>query len=138
LQALHRDRALAGPPWSGQDDEPHRDWTAGQPEPPCPERAIWLGDFNMEPGSAEHAAVTGQTPYHPGARYAGGLVDAVAQVGARLHTHVKTIAGVERRRQLDHCFVTADLAPLVRLAHADAGCTASDHLPLWIDLDLPA
>ena len=91
-------------PWSGLDDEPDRNWTESGAEPPCPVSAIWMGDFNMEPGSAEYLRLTGATPYHPGARYAEGLVDAVAHSGCRLHTHDKTISGTRRLRQLDHCF----------------------------------
>ena len=123
-----------GGPWSGTDDEPQRNWTEHQPEPPCPAPAIWLGDFNLEPGSAEYLRLTGQTPYHPGARYASGLVDAVAHCGTTLHTHEKTIAGVQRLRQLDHCFVTPDLAPRITRAWSDATQTASDHFPLWVEL----
>ncbi|MES2666486.1 MAG: endonuclease/exonuclease/phosphatase family protein [Pseudomonadota bacterium] len=121
-------------PWSGTDDEPTRNWTEGQPPPPCPTDAIWMGDFNMEPGSAEHVALTGQTPYHPGARYAQGMVDAVAHSGAILHTHSKTIAGQVRNRQLDHIFVPARLAPGIRRAWTDPLEPASDHFPLWLDL----
>lgn len=138
LLALHRSTSATGGPWSGSDDEPSRNWTEGEAEPLAPETAIWLGDFNCEPGSAEHRRITGSAPYHPGARYAGGLVDAVAQgraqAGAPLHTHRKVIAGVERLRQLDHGFVTADLAPRVRSAWTDNAEMASDHSPLWIEL----
>ncbi len=131
----HHDRVpLAGGPWSGTDDEPERNWTEGQAEPPCPVTAIWMGDFNCEPGSAEHRRITGQTPYHPEALYHGALVDAVSRTGARLHTHEKMIAGKTRLRQLDHCFVTADLAPRVTRAWSDPGEIASDHFPLWVDL----
>lgn len=122
-------------PWSGTDDEPARNWTESLPEPPFPAPTVWLGDFNMEPGCAEYHALTGQTPYHPGARYADALVDAVALTGTRLHTHEKIIAGQTRLRQLDHCFVTPDLAPRVRSAWTDPSEIASDHLPLWLDLD---
>lgn len=134
LSALHARAPLSGGPWSGTDDEPTRNWTEGQAEPPNPASAIFMGDFNMEPGSAEHARLTGCTPYHPGARYADALVDAVAATGTILHTHVKTIAGQVRLRQLDHCFVTADLAPRVTAAWTDSAETASDHHPLWITL----
>ena len=121
-------------PWSGTDDEPARNWTEGEPPPPCPASAIWLGDFNMEPGSAEYLRLVGETPYHPAARYADGLVDAVALTGTRLHTHEKTIAGSLRLRQLDHCFVTPDLAPLITRAWTDTDSPASDHFPLWVEL----
>lgn len=138
LLALHARTALAGPPWSGTDDEPHRNWTDSQPEPPNPQSAIWMGDFNMEPGSAEYTRLTGQTPYHPGALYAGGLVDAVARTAPPLHTHVKRIADEIRHRQLDHIFVTPDLAPLLRSTWTDNAQIASDHHPLWVELSKAA
>lgn len=123
-----------GGPWTGTDDEPQRNWTEGQAEPPNPARAIWAGDFNMEPGSAEYRALTGDAPYHPGARYADGLIDPAAGLG--LHTHVKVIAGETRRRQLDHIFLTPDLAPCVSRVWADTANPASDHFPLHLDLML--
>jgi endonuclease/exonuclease/phosphatase family metal-dependent hydrolase len=134
LLALHARTPIAGPPWSGTDDEPARNWTESQAQPPCPQTAIWLGDFNCEPGSIEHARITGATPYHPGARYEGGFTNAVAHLGQTLHTHEKIIAGEIRLRQLDHCFVTNDLAPNLRTAWADNSETASDHHPLWVDI----
>lgn len=121
-------------PWSGTDDEPARNWTESQPAPPFPASTLWLGDFNMEPGSAEYLRLLGQTPYHPGALYADGLVDAVAHLGAHLHTHEKIIAGQRRLRQLDHCFVTPDLAPRLRKIWTETAEIASDHLPLWLEL----
>jgi endonuclease/exonuclease/phosphatase family metal-dependent hydrolase len=123
-----------GGPWSGTDDEPQRNWTEGEAEPPNPSRAIWAGDFNMEPGSAEYRALLGQTPYHPGARYADGLIDPAAGLG--LHTHVKEIAGQTRLRQLDHIFLTPDLAPHVAGVWSDPANPASDHFPLHLDLTL--
>ena len=134
LLALHHNATATGGPWSGIDDEPSRNWTEGQPEPACPQAAIWLGDFNCEPGSAELARITGSTPYHPGARYAGGFVDATAHLGQNLHSHRKDIAGQDRLRQLDHCFVTADLAPALRAVWTEPAQIASDHFPLWVDL----
>jgi endonuclease/exonuclease/phosphatase family metal-dependent hydrolase len=134
LKHLLGNPAAEGGPWSGTDDEPQRNWTEGEPEPPNPTRAIWAGDFNMEPGSAEYHALLGQTPYHPGARYADGLIDPAA--GLNLHTHVKEIAGETRLRQLDHIFLTPDLAPLITRLWTDTTNPASDHFPLHIDLTL--
>lgn len=132
LQRMLANPTLEGGPWSGTDDEPSRNWTEGEAEPPNPTRAIWAGDFNMEPGSAEYRALVAQTPYHPGARYAGGLIDPAAGMG--LHTHEKVIAGQTRLRQLDHIFLTPDLAPLVTKVWTDTTNPASDHFPLHIDL----
>ena len=134
LQHMLANPTAEGGPWSGTDDEPSRNWTEGEPEPPNPTRAIWAGDFNMEPGSAEYSALVTQTPYHPAARYAAGLIDPAAGMG--LHTHEKVIAGQTRLRQLDHIFLTPDLAPLVTKVWADTTTPASDHFPLHIDLTL--
>lgn len=139
LLSQHARATFEGGPWSGTDDEPARNWTESQPEPANPARAIWMGDFNCEPHSAEYRRLVGATPYHPGARYADGFVDAVAAAGQRpgsLHTHVKVIADETRLRQLDHCFVTPDLAPLVRRVSVDTACPASDHFPLSVEIDL--
>ena len=139
LLARQATTLLEGGPWSGKDDEPVRNWTEGQSEPANPSRAIWMGDFNSEPHSREYRHIVGETPYHPGARYADGFVDAVAAAGlppGSLHTHVKTIAGTVRLRQLDHCFVTPDLADTVRTVTVDTGCIASDHFPLTVEIDL--
>ena len=134
LKAALANPGAEGGPWSGTDDEPSRNWTESEPEPPNPSRAIWAGDFNMEPGSAEYRALVAQTPYHPGARYAGGLVDPA--VGMGLHTHEKVIAGQTRLRQLDHIFLTPDLTPLVTRVWTDTKNPASDHFPLHADLSL--
>lgn len=139
LLAQHARAVAEGGPWSGTDDEPERNWTEGQPEPANPARAIWMGDFNSEPHSAEYRRITGDAPYHPGARYADGFCDAATvarTVAGRLHTHEKIIAGERRLRQLDHCFVTPDLAPRIRSVSVDTGCIASDHYPLTVDIDL--
>jgi endonuclease/exonuclease/phosphatase family metal-dependent hydrolase len=134
LKQMLANPALEGGPWSGTDDEPSRNWTEGEAEPPNPTRAIWAGDFNMEPGSAEYRALIPHTPYHPAARYAGGLIDPAA--GKGLYTHTKQIAGETRHRQLDHIFLTPDLAPMVTKVWADTTNPASDHFPLHLDLAL--
>lgn len=134
LQHMLANPTLEGGPWSGTDDEPSRNWTEGEAEPPNPTRAIWAGDFNMEPGSAEYRALVTQNPYHPGARYAGGLIDPAAGMG--LYTHEKVIAGQTRLRQLDHIFLTPDLAPLVTKVWTENENPASDHHPLHMDLAL--
>ena len=98
-----------------------------------------MGDFNCEPGSAEYRRITGDNPYHPGAAYFDGFADAALIAGhapGSLHTHVKQIAGETRKRQLDHCFVGPMLASRVRSLRVDNAENASDHHPLFIDIDL--
>ncbi len=139
LLAEHRRAPSDGGPWSGIDDEPARNWTSGEAEPENPLAAIWMGDFNMEPGSAEYRRIVGSTPYHRGAAYLDGFVDAAAvasEPAADFHTHVKTIDGKLTKRRLDHCFVGGMFAGRVRSVSADIGEVASDHFPLRIDIDL--
>ncbi|MER9305237.1 endonuclease/exonuclease/phosphatase family protein [Mesorhizobium sp. M0293] len=139
LMAEHRLAPSAGGPWSGVDDEPVRNWTSGEAEPENPLAAIWMGDFNMEPDSAEYRRIVGSTPYHRGAAYLDGFVDAAAVAGEPaqdFHTHVKTIDGRVAKRRLDHCFVGGMFTGRVRSVGADIGEVASDHFPLRIDIDL--
>ena len=135
LMAEHRRAPSEGGPWSGADDEPQRNWSNGEPEPENPLAAIWLGDFNMEPSSA----IVGSTPYHRGAAYIDGFVDAAAvavEPTPDFHTHEKIIDGRLAKRRLDHCFVSGMLAGRVRSLSADIGEVASDHFPLRVDIDL--
>ncbi|MHA6687802.1 endonuclease/exonuclease/phosphatase family protein [Mesorhizobium sp. A556] len=138
LLGEHGRASADGGPWSGVDDEPSRNWSNGGREPESPMAAVWMGDFNSEPGSTEYRRIVGDTPYHRGAAYAGGFVDAaaVAATPASFYTHVKTIEGVVRERRLDHCFVGGMLADRVRTVSADIGEVASDHFPLRVDIDL--
>jgi endonuclease/exonuclease/phosphatase family metal-dependent hydrolase len=139
LLSEHRRAPTEGGPWSGIDDEPSRNWTSGEAEPENPPAAIWLGDFNMEPDSAEYRRIVGSTPYHRGAAYLDGFVDAAAvasEPATAFHTHVKTIDGQLAKRRLDHCFVGGMLAGRVRSVSADTGEIASDHFPVRIDVDL--
>lgn len=95
-------------PWSGKDDEVHRKWTESETEPECPFAAIWMGDFNSEPGSAEYRRITGEAPYYAGAAYYQSFADAAICAGLpahALHTHEKLIGGTMQMWQLDHCFV---------------------------------
>ncbi|OBQ59357.1 endonuclease/exonuclease/phosphatase family protein [Mesorhizobium erdmanii] len=139
LMAEHRRAPSDGGPWSGIDDEPMRNWTSGEAEPENPLAAIWMGDFNMEPGSAEYRRIVGSTPYHRGAAYLDGFVDAAAvaiEPAADFHTHEKIIDGRLAKRRLDHCFVGGMLAGRVRSVVSDMGEVASDHFPVRIDIDL--
>lgn len=138
LLERHRGAVARGGPWSGADDEPERNWTQNEAEPASPAAAIWMGDFNAEPGSDEYRRITGRTPYHRGARYAGGLVDAAVAAGQEpdaCFTHAKAVEGAPWRRRLDYCFVDAALAPHVVSHRVDTQAQASDHFPVFVEID---
>jgi len=44
--------------------------------------------------------------------------------------------GLDTDSCLDYCFLTADLTNRVRSVHIDGTADASDHQPVWIDVDL--
>jgi len=93
----------------------------------------------MEPGSTEYRRIVGSTPYHRGAAYIDGFVDAAAVALERpddFHTHEKVMDGRLAKRRLDHCFVGGMLAGRVRSVHAGIGEIASDHFPVRVDIDL--
>lgn len=139
LLAEHRRAPSDGGPWSGIDDEPSRNWTSSEAEPENPLAAIWMGDFNMEPGSAEYRRIVSSTPYHRGAAYLDGFVDAAAvaiETAGDFHTHEKIIDGRLAKRRLDHCFVGGVFAGRVRSVASDIGEVASDHFPVRVDIDL--
>lgn len=139
LLRRHRRVPVEGGPWSGIDDEPSRGWSNGEREPEAPFAAIWMGDFNCEPGSTEYRRIVGDNPYHPGAAYYDAFVDACAAAGdARdaAHTHVRVRDGGEEKRRLDYCFVGAPLAERVRSYGVGTTETASDHFPVFVDIDL--
>ena len=39
-------------------------------------------------------------------------------------------------KRIDYCFVSAGLADRVVSSRIDSKCAASDHQPLWVELDI--
>jgi len=141
LMTRHARVAVEGGPWSGAEDDAasHSEWTQDEPEPEAPLAAIWLGDFNAEPDGAEYRRIVGRQPNRPRAAYAAGFVDAAAWVGgsnATAHTHAGEVGGRYIERRLDYCFVGGPLSDRIRAASVGVGETASDHYPLYVDIDL--
>lgn len=139
LLARHRRTPIEGGPWSGSDDEPARGWAHGEAEPEAPLEAIWMGDFNAEPGSAEYRRMVGNNPNRSRAAYADGFVDAALyapSAQAALHTHAGEVDGRFIERRLDYCFVGGLLADRIRSVRVDTAEPASDHFPVFVDIDL--
>ena len=123
----------------GVFDQPSRVWTQCEAAPEAPVAAVLMGDFNSEPGSAEYRRIVGDQPYHAGACYHDGFVDAAVAAGHpadAFYTHVRTVAGRVDKRRLDYCFVGAPIADRVRGFRVDNAVVASDHHPVFVDIDL--
>jgi len=139
LLERHRRVPFEGGPWSGVDDEPERGWSNGDAEPEAPLAAVWMGDFNSQPGSAEYRRISGDNPNRPSAAYYDEFVDAALAAGHKsdtFYTHRWTLDGKPQTRRLDYCFVGPMLRERVKSFRVDTDETASDHFPVFIDIDL--
>nr|WP_272213925.1 endonuclease/exonuclease/phosphatase family protein [Marinicella sp. W31]MDC2879872.1 hypothetical protein [Marinicella sp. W31] len=99
---------------------------------------IMLGDFNMEPESEEHIAMTGRLELD-GKRNlrAGQPVDVFERLHARTGeaitwTHPGFSDGAGK--WVDYAFISPELVPCLRAARVDRGANGSDHFPLWLEL----
>ena len=129
LQIARLREIVAGAPaeggaWTGRDYHPV--WDEDGPQPPMPARAILLGDFNLRPGSEEHAALLAGPD---------GLVDAWHALG---HDDASgwTSALKDGDRRLDYAFVTRDLKDRLRNMSVDHAAQGSDHQPIRIEIEL--
>ena len=132
-----------GGAWSGDHPDPAGGWTEGE-EPAMPRQAMIMGDMNIAPDSSEYDLFIGpMTPRHGRLNRRDGFIDAwvaaghAEDEGVTFRTNAEpTEPGREDGRRLDYCFVTAGLAARVRGAHIDQVASASDHQPLWVEIDL--
>jgi endonuclease/exonuclease/phosphatase family metal-dependent hydrolase len=99
--------------------------------PPVPASAVVMGDFNFTHADPEYPAICGDVDPRRGRITPGdGLVDAWAAAG-----NAEDRDSFPDEGRIDHCFVTADLAPRVRRAWIDNTTPASDHFPLFVEID---
>lgn len=103
----------------------------GFPEPPHPEHAILMGDFNMEPESSGYIAICGSAANREGAFVDISIPEGIA--AADSHTWFDT-GDTARRSRLDYCFVTPGLARHAGKARVDSEAQGSDHRPVWFEL----
>ena len=119
-----------GGAWCGGHPDPTAGWTEGE-KPPMPREVILLGDMNFAPDSPEYEALLG--PVAPGygrLLNQDGLVDAWVAAG---HAEDAGVTYPDGER-IDHCFVSAALAPRITGARIGTEATGSDHWPVWVDL----
>ncbi len=132
-----------GGAWCGGHPNPNAGWTEGE-EPPMPRHAMIMGDMNFVPDSDQYDMITGPlSPNHGRLVRRDGFLDAWVVAGHGENDRV-TSPGVADAAEggrdadscVDYCFVTVDLARRVRSVHIDEAADASDHQPVWIDMDL--
>jgi endonuclease/exonuclease/phosphatase family metal-dependent hydrolase len=132
-----------GGAWCGGHPNPDAGWTEGE-EPPMPRHAMIMGDLNFIPNSDQYDMIAGPvSPNHGRLVRRDGLLDAWVVAGHGENDRVTSppVAnasedGEDTDSCLDYCFLTVDLARRVRGVHIDGAADASDHQPVWIDIDL--
>ena len=101
--------------WSGE----HTDagWTEGE-KPPMPQQFILMGDMNFKLDSKEYQEMTDTEDFY----------DAWKSSDEDRGTNVDGDS-------IDHCFVSKNLLPKIKRTYIDRKITASDHWPLWMEMD---
>lgn len=133
---LVRDAPSEGCAWTGQlGTSAERDWSVGTSQPPMPESAVVLGDFNMGPDSSEYQIIASE----PSQQGASLLTDIRARLdpGSRALTWHPNPGrpAHEQSELLDYCFLTSDLVARAKSAWVDEFAQGSDHQPVWMEFD---
>ena len=108
---------------------PEDDWIVlpGGKPPTMPQPAIFAGDFNCGPESAEFRTIT-----------EAGFSDCLARAGLGPKQGVTFPGGGgEPPQRLDHLFLSPELAPHCKRAWIDHIAEGSDHQPVWLELQWP-
>jgi endonuclease/exonuclease/phosphatase family metal-dependent hydrolase len=101
--------------WSGE----HTDtgWTEGE-KPPMPQQFILMGDMNFKLDSKEYKEMVDSKDFY----------DAWKSDDEDRGTNVDGDS-------IDHCFVSKNLLPKIERTYIDRNIIASDHWPLWMEMD---
>ena len=115
LLTIHADACREGAPIACGDIS--EEWVdAGLPQA-MPREALFMGDFNMAPGSPEYELMVG-----PNSSYGGrlsnpeGLVDAWTACGHEESSGNTTASSSRAPVRLDYCFLSTALSPRLRSA----------------------
>jgi len=103
--------------WSGDHSEPIQGWTEGE-KPPMPEQFVLMGDMNFVFDSKEYEEIVDSKKFY----------DAWTSRETDRGTNVDGDS-------IDHCFVSKNILPIIKRTYVDRTITASDHWPLWMEMD---
>ncbi|BBK30060.1 endonuclease/exonuclease/phosphatase family metal-dependent hydrolase [Stella humosa] len=133
-------RTVADAPANGSawDGTHTADWTEGWDVPALPEPALVLGDMNFDYRTPEYAAICGEMDAINGRVVrATALRDAWVAAGHREEDGVSIRSDYSGHVRIDHMFVTPSVARHVRSMRIDDDAKASDHYPVFLELDVP-
>ncbi|MWB76875.1 hypothetical protein GLS40_02415 [Pseudooceanicola sp. 216_PA32_1] len=135
MEGLLHSHAIRG---SGYGGAPDFSWAPMDP-PEMPADMVVMGDMNFSPAGAEYTRLFGDIAGSLGrTNRAGGFADAFVAAGHAEDAFPTIDAARIGQVKIDHCFLSARLAPFVRSASVDADAVGSDHQPIFVSLDLAA
>ncbi len=131
---IHRQALHEGHPVGG--DLAGMDWEPGVPNQSVAEHAILFGDFNFQPDSQEYLKIVG-----PISDYGGHITSPCGFVDAWTHCGYDKYQGPtsdinDIPVRLDYAFVSSAIRHRVTGCRVDDRATGSDHLPVWVDIEL--
>jgi len=106
-------------------------WSDDQPAPSVPVSTIMSGDFNFEPDDADYTAMLG-----PMSGESNGLIDGWTSSNLQKSDPWTCVENDGRLSRLDYMFMTPDLSGCVATAKVDQTTNASDHFPVFFELEL--
>lgn len=137
LRAMVASAPRDGMAWANDKaDDPS--WSEGWAEPAPPEPCILFGDFNLRPDGPEYPLLVGDPTRRRGrVGVRGQFFDSWVLAGneERSGWTLAEWAGEEGAR-IDYAFLHPSLAPALRRAWIGTDAQGSDHLPIFIELEL--
>lgn len=126
LRAAHESAAHEGGAWGGAHPDRAVGWVIGD-EPVVPTMAVVLGDLNFLPDSDEY-----RQHVDPDGAHRNGFVDGWKAAG------LDEAVGITKpgHGRIDYALVSPELVGRIRHAWVDREAAVSDHLPLWVDIDV--
>ncbi|MCX7362031.1 MAG: endonuclease/exonuclease/phosphatase family protein [Alphaproteobacteria bacterium] len=124
-----------GSAWDGTHTP---DWTEGMDVPSLPEPALVMGDMNFTHESPEYALICGEMHARNGRIVRNtSLRDAWVVSGHAEDEGISIRSLYSGDVRIDHMFVTPSVAGHVKNMRIDGEAKASDHFPVFLELDVP-
>jgi endonuclease/exonuclease/phosphatase family metal-dependent hydrolase len=109
----------------------------GFPELPHSDHYVVMGDFNMMPEQPEYVAMVGPKDLYYGRTATAAFpVDVLDRLGKRCDGDFtwQEPGHPDVRQYLDYCFISGTLVSRLKDGWVDTDCTASDHKPVWVEM----
>lgn len=110
----------------------------GFPDLPHTDDYLIMGDFNMLPESPEYVAMVGPKDIYygrtPRANCPTDALDHLGKRGPGAYTWEEP-SRTDTRQYLDYFFVSGSLVSRLKDGWVDEKCIASDHKPVWLEIE---